>query len=112
MGSFVGFSGSELSAGAATVGDGTKFDQIRKESVSVNLPSVGAGASEDVAVAISNIDANDIVALVEAPTLNAGLAVQSVDATATGVTIRVTNATAGALDAAAMTMVFLVVRVA
>jgi hypothetical protein len=112
MAGFVGFHGSELSAGATTIGEGTKFDQIRKVSQAVDLPSINAGASSDVAVVIADVDANDIVALVEAPTLNAGLAIQSVDATATGATVRVTNATAGAIDAASMTMVFLVIRVA
>lgn len=112
MGQFGGFSGAELSASAMNVGEGTKFDQIRKVSQAVDLPSIAGSASADVAVTISDVDANDIVALVEAPTLPTGLAIQSVDATATGATVRITNTTVGAIDPASMTMVFLVIRVA
>ena len=80
-------------------------------TVSVNPPSINAGAETDVDVAVAGILATDFVFVMTPPTLEAGLYPRRVVVPANG-TLRITlrNETAGAVDGAALTWGFLIVR--
>lgn len=109
---FTGFNGGEVHASELNIGaSATEISEIRKVSQSVDLPGLGAGATADVVVAVAGVDANDIVILMQA-SLPHGVGIESVTAGADQVTLRCSNVTAGVIDPAATTMVFLVLRVA
>ena len=82
--------------------------------VSVDLPSVNANATADVNVAVpaGTCTAGDLVVGAFLPALNHGLFVQGAGCVATdSIRLRVSNVTAGALDAAAVSVTFAILKV-
>lgn len=79
----------------------------------VDLPSVNANATSDVNVALpaGTCKAGDLVDGVFLPALNHGLIIQGAGiVTADSLRLRVSNVTAGALDAAAVSCTFAIIR--
>ena len=82
--------------------------------VSVDLPSVNASDAADVNVAVpaGTCTAGDLVVGAFLPALNHGLFVQGAGCVATdSIRLRVSNVTAGALDAAAVSVTFAILKV-
>ena len=80
--------------------------------VTVDPPNIGAVASGTLTVSLPNVAVGDIVlGIPPNATFTAGLAVQTCEVTANNtVTIRITNASAGAIDGAALAWSFLVFK--
>lgn len=79
----------------------------------VDLPSINANTTTDVNVALPSgtCKAGDLVDGVFLPALNHGLIVQGAGVvTADSIRLRVSNVTAGALDAAAVSVTFAIIR--
>ncbi len=78
----------------------------------VDLASVAAAITANQSVTVNGVLSTDeIIAVIPPTTLNNGLAVVQANVTADNtVTLRVINATAGALDAASATFRFVVAR--
>lgn len=89
---------------------GSDLSAVIKGTVSINLASIAAGAEATVAVTVSGAAVGDIV-VVNPPALTAGLGISYAYVSATDtVTIRVRNASGGAIDEAAGTWSYLLVR--
>ena len=78
-------------------------------SASIDPASIGAVASLDIAVTLPGVAVGDTIIAIPPATLTAGLAPQGVVATAGVGTLRLTNASAGAIDGGALTWTFLVI---
>lgn len=94
--------GSVLRDGGAALG----FQFL---TASIDPPSIGAVASADIAVTLPSVVAGDTIIAIPPATLTAGLAPQGVVAGAGAGTLRLTNASAGAIDGAALTWTFLII---
>jgi hypothetical protein len=87
---------------------------IRLVEVTVDLPSIGANAVADVNVPVpaGTCKPGDLIVGGFLPALNAGLHIQGVGCvTADSLRIRAQNTTAGALDAAAVSVTFAIIKV-
>jgi hypothetical protein len=93
------------------IGSGSDVTKITKAVVSIDPPSIAAGAVADVAVTVTGAVVGDSV-VVNPPTagLTAGLLVcQARVSAANTVTVRLHNASAGVIDEAAANWAVLVV---
>ncbi len=86
------------------------FQHLRSYTVSVDLPSIAAGATSDVAVTVTGITTNDnLVSLVTPGNLTHGLVIQEARITAANtITLRVSNLSAAAIDELAKNYTFVV----
>ena len=79
-------------------------------TASIDPPSIGAVASADVVVTLPGIAVGDTVIPIPPATLTAGLAPQGFVVTgANAGNLRLTNASAGAIDGAALVWTFLII---
>lgn len=110
---YVGFRTSNRSGGAAAVPKTAQAPVITVDAT-VDLPSVGANTTSNVDVALpaGTCKAGDIVLGVNGfPALNHGLLIQQANIiTDDSVRLRVSNVTAGALDAASVQASFAIAR--
>lgn len=72
-------------------------------TAALDFPSIAAAASADLTIAVSGAAVNDAVVLGLAAVPTAGLVFQAFVSAANTVTVRATNITAGAVDAASVT---------
>ena len=84
------------------------MQHLRNFTVSVDLPSINANATADVAITVTGIGTSDrLVEVIPAAALDHGLVVQRIWVSgANTVTARISNLTAGAIDAAAANWTF------
>jgi len=96
-----------------TVNTGAQFNSGQVVTVNIDLASIAANTTVDVAVALpaGTMDAADRAKFIGAPALNHGLLVQGCHTPGVDTFLmRVSNVTAGALDAAAIAFDFLILR--
>ncbi len=102
---------TQVSTASIKVGtSGVVINEVIKRTVNVDLPSVGAGASADVAITFSGATTGATVQLSPSTLLTAGLIVSSVNASAGQVNVRLWNASGGAIDMAAMDIYITVIK--
>jgi len=79
--------------------------------VAVDPPNIGAVAAANVDVAVPGVKAGDFVDAQPPDTLEAGLALQGATVPADGtIRVRITNASAGAIDGASRLWNFVITR--
>jgi hypothetical protein len=105
------FSGPVQSTAGFICGAGsTTTAAILRASVSVDLPSIAAGAETDVTVTVPGVLLGDSIA-VNTAGLTTGLGITDERASAANtVILRVRNFSAGAIDQAAQNFAFLIIR--
>lgn len=84
--------------------------QIRRGTVAIDPPSIGAGAVGTVSVTIAGVKATDIVSLEAPATLEAGLIPKTWRAKTNGVDLDILNYTGGAIDGASRTWTYKIQR--
>lgn len=100
--------GPNVAANAA--GAGSSLSLIVKGSVSIDLPSIAAGAEADVSVTITGAAVGDNI-IINPPALTAGLGLSYARVSAANtVILRVRNASAGVIDEVAKSFQYLIVR--
>lgn len=105
------FSGPVVSSAGVQLGDGSVVSYIKKAAVSVDLPSISAGAVSESTVTVSGAAAGDAVIANPPANLAAGLAVVGAYVSAANtVKLRVLNSTGAPIDEAAANWVFVLVR--
>ena len=88
---------------------GFRIGVAHRVSVAVDPASIGAVASGDTLVTIPGVQVGDLVIGIPPVTMTAGLALQTCVVTAPNVvTVRLTNASAGAIDGASLLWTFLI----
>lgn len=94
-----------------SVGGGDLIYKVRKVTASVNPASLAAVTKSGTAVTVSGVVAGDLVVAIPPATLEDDLIPAGAVATATDeVTLYLYNASAGAVDGAALTWTFLILR--
>jgi hypothetical protein len=84
---------------------------IRTVVVAVDPPNIGAVASANVDVAVLGVKPGDIVIATPPDTLTAGLAPQTATVpSADTVRLRITNASAGAIDGASLNWTLTIIK--
>lgn len=78
---------------------------VLRANASVNPASIASDTAANTAVTVTGIAANDVIKALPSTALEA-LAVQSAIATTDTITLRLVNATAGAIDGASLTWTF------
>lgn len=99
-----------LNVGDAVEGTaGTDIKLIKSGTVAVDPASIAAGASAETAVTITGVAAGDIVILEPPASLESGLVADGVGrvSAADTVQVRLTNASAAAIDGASLTWRYL-----
>lgn len=94
-----------------TINFGHGFDRVVKAKATLDFPSANAAATQALTVAVPGAALGDAVVLAPPSTLNAGLIPSAFVSAADTVTIRVTNITAVAIDAASATWGVLVFKI-
>lgn len=87
----------------ASIGGGTKLLKLLTATAALDFPSIAAAASADLQIPLVGVTINNsvVIGLPAAPT--AGLIYQAFVGAADSITVRATNITAAAVDAASQT---------
>lgn len=106
------FSGPVQSDNGFIVGTGSTVSAVLKGSASLDFASIAAAASADLTITVTGVAVGDSVALALPAAPAAGLVFNAFVSATNTVTVRATNITALAVDAAAATYGAVVIRAA
>lgn len=94
-----------------TINFGHGFDRVLKAEATLDFPSAAAAGTQALTVSVPGAAVGDAVLLAVPASLNAGLIPSAFVSAADTVTIRVSNITAGAIDAASAVWGVLVFKI-
>ena len=97
------FSGPIISTNGFTAGTGLTVTNVLGASATLNFASIAAAASEDLTITVTGANANNVVALGLPAAPAAGLVFNAFVSAADTVTVRASNITGSAVDAASAT---------
>ena len=106
------FSGPIVSTGGFTAGSGLKLTAVLGASAALNFASIAAAASEDLTITLAGASVNNVVSLGLPAAPAAGLVFNAFVSAANTVTVRASNITGVAVDAASATYSVVVTQVA
>lgn len=103
------YSGPIISQRGFVAGSGSiSISKILAATASLNFPSIASQAQADLTITVTGAAVGDYVVLAEPSAPAAGLVFNAFVSAANTVTVRATNASAGAVDEAALTFGVLV----
>lgn len=97
------FSGPIVSTGGFTAGSGLKLTAVLGASAALNFASIATTASEDLTITVAGAAVNDAVSLGLPAAPTAGLVFNAFVSATNTVTVRASNITGSAVDAASAT---------
>lgn len=90
--------------------NGERVEAVLLGSATLDFPSIAAAASADLTITVTGAAVGDMVALARPAAPAAGLVFQAFVSAANTVTVRATNITAAAVDAASATYTVAVIK--
>lgn len=105
------FSGPVVSTNGFKPGTGLSISKVLGASAALDFASIAAAASADLTITVTGAAVNNVVSLGLPAAPTAGLIFQVFVSATNTVTVRATNITAGAIDAASATYSVVVTQV-